>query len=328
MDTIAQARRVLQIEGEAILALQDQLNSDFEKAVSVINQCHGKVIVTAVGKSGHIGSKIAATLASTGTPAFFVHPTEAYHGDLGMISDKDIVLAISNSGSSIEILNIVPMIKKIGATIISITSNPESLLAQHSEISLIVKVDKEADSFNLAPTASTTATLAFGDALAVTLLKMKKFQKEDFAFLHPGGFLGSALLRVKEIMHKGGANPVIEKNVPLKQAIIESSESNLGAITIVDENMKVAGILTDGDIRRVLKNFDGDRLLSTLSEPVENIMVKKPYCVNENEFCQKVVMLMEKKSTYVLPVVDDSNIAVGMIRMHDLVQRGFSLKVD
>lgn len=328
MDIIKEAKEVLQIEADAILSLKSQINENFEKAVKRIFDCKGKVIVTAVGKSGHIGRKIAATLASTGTSAFFVHPTEAYHGDLGMITDNDVVLAISNSGSSIEIVNIIPVIKKIGAGIISITSNMDSVLAKHSEISLLVKVDKEADGLNIAPTASTTAVLAFGDALAVALLKLRDFNHENFALYHPGGFLGRMLLKVKDIMIIGEQNSVINRNVSLKEAIIKSSENNLGAITIVDEEGKVVGIVTDGDVRRLLKQYEADELASVLSQSVSNYMIKNPLSIREDEFCQQAVALMEEKNTYVLPVTGIDNKAVGMIRMHDLVKQGFTLNID
>ncbi len=325
-DIIEVAKKSLSIEAEAISDLIKRLDEGFVKAVEKINSCTGKVIITAVGKSGHIGRKIAATFASIGTPAFFVHPTEAYHGDLGMIKRDDIVIAISNSGESNEVINIIPVIKKIGVSVILLTSNLRSSLAKMSDIVINVSVDKEADMLNIAPTASTTATLALGDAMAVALQKLKGFKEKDFMLLHPGGELGRSLLRSKEIMIKGKTLAKVLKNCTLKEAIIESSKKNLGIICVVDKQNKLCGILTDGDIRRIFLKYDGQKLVSALKGKVENYMIKKPLMIYPSTLCKEAIEIMEEKSTYVLPVVDTKNNLVGVLRMHELVSYGFAIK--
>jgi len=328
LDILEIAKNSLIIEADAINDLIKRLDSGFIKAVEKINSCTGKVIVTAVGKSGHIGRKIAATFASIGTPAFFVHPTEAYHGDLGMIKANDIVLAISNSGESDEIINIVPVIKKIGAQIILLTSSLRSSLAKMSDIVINVSVDKEADILNLAPTASTTATLALGDAMAVALQKLKGFKEKDFALLHPGGALGRSFLRANSIMLKGKALGKVHKNCTLKEAIIESSKKNLGILCIVDNVGKLCGILTDGDIRRIFLKYDGEELVFALTDKVENYIIKNPLIIYPNTLCSDAIKIMEEKSTYVMPVVNKTKKLMGVLRMHELVSYGFAIKAN
>ena len=320
---ISWAKEVLKTEAEAILKVMDQLDEEFIKAIECILKCEGKVIITAIGKSGHIGRKIAATMASTGTPAFFVHPSEAYHGDLGMISKKDVVIAISYRGASAEVLNIIPVIKRIGVPIIAIVGIKNSPLAKASDIVIQVKVEKEADFLNLAPTSSTTATLALGDALAVVLLKLKNFTSKDFAFFHPGGSLGRDFLTVGEIMRK--KLPVVLYSDDFDKALKESSEKNLGAVCIINDENKLLGIITDGDIRRIFQKFKNKTIKEIFSMPVEKVMTKGPITITPDSLAKEAVKLMEKKSTYVLPVVDNNNVLVGLIRMHDLVQRGFTL---
>lgn len=323
---IAWAQKVLEDEARAILNAKKQLNDSFNTAIQKILDCKGKVIITAIGKSGHIGRKMAATMSSTGTPAFFVHPSEAYHGDLGMISRQDIVIAISYSGNSSEILNIIPVIKKIGVPIIGITGDPFSPLGKVCDVVIKVTVDKEADFLNLAPTASTTTTLALGDALAVVLLKLKKFTSSDFAFYHPGGSLGRSFLTVGELMIL--PPPIVHQKDSFQDALTESSRKNLGAVCIVDKGNELVGIITDGDIRRIFQKYEDSTIKEIYALPVKKVMTPGPQSVTPDILAQKVVRIMEQKSTYVLPVVDNNNIMLGLIRMHDLVQEGFSLSEE
>ncbi len=320
------ARQVLDNEAQAIQNAKKQLNNSFNDAIEKILDCRGKVIITAIGKSGHIGRKMAATMASTGTPAFFVHPSEAYHGDLGMISSQDIVIAISYSGNSSEILNIMPVIKKLGVSVIGITGNEHSPLGKVCDVVINVTVAKEADFLNLAPTASTTATLALGDALAVVLLKLKGFTSSDFAFYHPGGSLGRSFLSVGELMTE--TPPRVSREDTFQAAMMESSRKNLGAVCIVDEKDKLVGIITDGDIRRIFQKYVHRKIKEIFSLPVKEVMTPGPHSVTPDVLAKKVFQIMEQKSTYVLPVVDYSNVLYGLIRMHDLVQAGFTSLED
>jgi arabinose-5-phosphate isomerase len=328
MNIIELAEQVLKIESEAILDLLPRINAQFESAVNIILECRGRIIVTAIGKSGHIGRKIAATLASTGTPAVYMHPAEGYHGDLGMITANDIVLAISNSGESDEIINILPVIKKIGVPIIAMTGDSESALAKNSIAVLDISVKKEADPFNLVPTASTTATLALGDALAVVLLHKKEFNAQDFALLHPGGSIGRELLEVKELMHIEEANAIIDFRQTVRDALAEITEKKLGAVCVINGEGKLIGIITDGDVRRLFQRADefGGRVLSL---PIVQVMQRNPITVNPDTRCIDAVKLMENnpqgKRIMVLPVVDENQQPVGMIHIHDLVLRGYSV---
>lgn len=327
---IESALRVLDIEAKAIVNLKKSINKEFVLAVNEIIKVKGRLIVIAVGKSGHIGRKIAATLSSTGTPSIFVHPTEALHGDLGMITKNDIVLAISNSGESDELSTLLTVVKKSKIRIIGLTGNQKSTLAKLSDILLLAKVEKEADPNNLAPTSSTTATLALGDALAVSLLEKRSFTALDFAKLHPGGNIGRSLLQVKDIMHMGNDNPVVDKNTTLKDALITITLKGLGVVSIVDSNMKLQGILTDGDIRRLLLN--NRELNSLFNMKVGDIMSGDPLTIFSDTLCVDAVHLMEdnrkKRFVSVLPVIDRKGKPVGMIHMHDLIRRGFSFTND
>ena len=327
---IESALRVLDIEAKAIVNLKKSINKEFVLAVNEIIKVKGRLIVIAVGKSGHIGRKIAATLSSTGTPSIFVHPTEALHGDLGMITKNDIVLAISNSGESDELSTLLTVVKKSKIRIIGLTGNQKSTLAKLSDILLLAKVEKEADPNNLAPTSSTTATLALGDALAVSLLEKRSFTALDFAKLHPGGNIGRSLLQVKDIMHMGNDNPVVDKNTTLKDALITITLKGLGVVSIVDSNMKLQGILTDGDIRRLLLN--SRELNSLFNMKVGDIMSGDPLTIFSDTLCVDAVHLMEdnrkKRFVSVLPVIDRKGKPVGMIHMHDLIRRGFSFAND
>jgi arabinose-5-phosphate isomerase len=309
------ARNVLRIEAKEIEALADRLDESFETAVQLILECKGRVVVSGMGKSGHIGGKIAATMASTGTPAFFMHPAEASHGDLGMITNGDVVIALSNSGESEEILNIIPTIKRLGAKIISITGKATSTLAKESHIHLSAEVSQEACPLGLAPTASTTAALALGDALAVCVLDYRDFSAEDFAKSHPGGSLGRRLFtRVKDIMRTGDAVPFVLDTAPLSEALVEMSEKSLGLTAIVDKQHRLIGIFTDGDLRRTLAN---DNLIT--STKVADVMHLNPNTIQAEKLAAEAVELMEQKKINGLLVTDEKGKLVGAFNMHDLL---------
>ncbi|EAX47323.1 KpsF/GutQ family protein [Thermosinus carboxydivorans Nor1] len=318
---IDQARQVLEAEAEAIRSLIPRINGEFTQAVNMILACKGRVIVTGMGKSGLIGKKIAATLASTGTPAFFLHPAEGVHGDLGMVTSEDIVLAISNSGETNEIISILPSIKRIGARIIAMTGRPASTLGKNSDLVLDVAVEKEACPLGLAPTASTTATLAMGDALAVALLSERKFTPEDFALFHPGGSLGrKLLLTVENVMHSGDDNPVVTPDKTVKEALFVITAKGLGATSVVDADGRLLGIITDGDIRRGLeKGHD------FLDKPVTALMTRTPRTITKDKLAAQALNMMEKnkpRPITVLPVVDEQYRAIGMIHLTDLLRQG------
>jgi arabinose-5-phosphate isomerase len=312
------ARQVLDIEADAVRHLGTRLDHHFVRALQLMLDCRGRVVVTGMGKSGHIGGKIAATLASTGTPAFFVHPGEASHGDLGMITPDDVVLALSNSGESNEIVSIVQLIKRRGAKLVAMTGNPQSTLAREANAHLDASVDKEACPLNLAPTASTTAALALGDALAVVLLDARGFSADDFARTHPGGSLGRRLLiHVRDIMHSGDALPVINVDVALKNALLEMTAKGLGMTAVVDSEGKVAGVFTDGDLRRALENA-----LDLHQSKVRDLMTKNPKTISKDELAVSAVEKMETLKINGLLVVDEHNRLVGALNMHDLLQAG------
>lgn len=318
---IERAKEVLAIEAAAVEALIPRIDDQFANAVEMILGCTGRVIVTGMGKSGHIGSKIAATLASTGTPAFFLHPAEAIHGDLGMVTSDDIVLALSHSGETNEVLSILPVLKRIGARIIALCGRDNSTLSQNADIFLDVGVEKEACPLGLAPTASTTATLAMGDALAVALLSARKFTPEEFALYHPGGALGrKLLLTVEQVMHANEGNPIIDVGKTVKEALFVITEKGLGATNVVDESGKLLGIITDGDIRRSLEK--GNDFLNKL---VEDIMTKTPRTITKDKLAAQALNIMEKnkpRPITVLPVVDEAYHAIGMIHLTDLLRQG------
>jgi len=312
------ARQVLDIEADALRALSSRIDANFADAVGLMLACTGRVVVTGMGKSGHVGGKIASTLASTGTPAFFVHPGEASHGDLGMIAHDDVVLALSNSGESSEIVCIVQLIKRRGAKLIAMTGNPNSTLAREADAHLDASVDKEACPLNLAPTASTTAALALGDALAVALLDARGFSADDFARTHPGGSLGRRLLiHVRDIMHSGDALPVIGIDVPLKNALLEMTAKGLGMTAVVDDKGKVAGVFTDGDLRRAL-----ERALDLHLSQVRDLMTKNPKTISQDALAVAAVEKMETLKINGLLVVDEHNRLVGALNMHDLLRAG------
>jgi arabinose-5-phosphate isomerase len=308
------ARRVLRIEAEAVLALIDRIDSDFLQALRLILNCRGRVVVSGMGKSGHVGRKIASTLASTGTPAYFVHPAEASHGDLGMITRDDVLIALSNSGESAELLMIVPIIKRQGAKLISLTGNAQSTLAIEADVHLDAAVKQEACPLNLAPTASTTAVLALGDALAVALLDSRGFGAEDFARSHPGGSLGRRLLtHVRDVMRVGRAVPEVVPATTLSDAILEMSRGGIGMTAVVSPEHRVIGIVTDGDLRRAFaRNLD----LRALT--VSDIMGREPRAIGPERLAVEAVEMMEQHRINQLPVVDEAGMLVGALNMHDL----------
>ena len=310
------ARQVLHIEAEAVLALADRIDGTFLLALSLILQCRGRVIVSGMGKSGHIGRKIASTLASTGTPAYFVHPAEASHGDLGMITRDDVLIALSNSGESAELLTIVPSIKRQGAKLISITGRPESTLAREADAHLDAGVAQEACPLNLAPTASTTAALAMGDALAVALLDARGFGAEDFARSHPGGSLGRRLLtHVRDVMRSGDAVPTVAPNASVAEAILEISRGGIGMTAVIAPDRHVLGIFTDGDLRRAFAKDLDLRLLT-----VADIMGHQPRAIGPDKLAVEAVEMMEQYKINQLPVIDEDGALIGALNMHDLFQ--------
>ena len=315
------AIETLQIEAEAISNLIPRIDDEFEAAVKAILQCHARVVVTGMGKSGHIGRKIAATLASTGTPAFFMHPAEAFHGDLGMVTENDIVIAISNSGESSEVVTILPIIKRIGATIIAMCGRRESSLGINCDFFVNIGVEREACPLGLAPTASTTATLAMGDAIAMALMEKRNFTSQDFAMFHPGGALGrKLLLTVADVMHVDDENPIINEGKTVKDALFVMTEKGLGAVSVLDSNNKIVGIITDGIIRRAISK---DK--SLLDESVENIMFDKPFTISPNKLAAEALSVMEKhkpRPITVLPVVDADQNVVGILHLTDLLRQG------
>jgi len=308
------ARQVLRIEADAVMALAERIDGAFVQALALILNCHGRVIVSGMGKSGHVGRKIASTLSSTGTPAYFVHPAEASHGDLGMITRDDVLIAISNSGESAELLMIVPIIKRLGAKLISMTGNTQSSLAVEADVHLDAAVALEACPLNLAPTASTTAVLALGDALAVALLDARGFGAEDFARSHPGGSLGRRLLtHVRDVMRAGSALPEVVPTTRVPDAILEMSRGGIGMTAVLTPERRVIGIVTDGDLRRAFaKGLDLRSLV------VADIMGQKPHVIGPDHLAVEAVQMMEQYKINQLPVVDESGILLGALNMHDL----------
>lgn len=312
------AQAVIQIEADAIVALSQQINHHFVTACQLMIRCKGRIIVIGMGKSGHIARKIAATLASTGTPAFFVHPAEASHGDLGMIIPQDVVLALSNSGETSEILTLLPLIKRLDVPLIAMSGHPYSTLANFASVHLNVAVKKEACPLGLAPTSSTTAMLVMGDALAVSLLESKGFTRDDFAFSHPGGSLGKRLLlRVTDLMHTGDKIPQINSNALMTDALTEMTVKKLGMTAVVNHDNQILGILTDGDVRRMLgKQLD----LKTTS--ITKVMTQNCIAIKANILAAEAMQIMEKKQINVLLVIDKNKRLIGALNMHDLIHSG------
>lgn len=315
------AKETLRIEAEAVEHLISHVDDEFQRAVQCILDCTARVVVTGMGKSGHIGQKIAATLASTGTPSFFMHPAEAFHGDLGMVTERDVVIAISNSGESSEVVNILPIIRRIGAPIIAMSGRRDSSLGKHSDYFIDISVEREACPLGLAPTASTTATLAMGDAIAMALMEAKNFTSQDFALFHPGGALGrKLLLTVENVMHTGEDNPIIEKGKTAKDALFVMTDKGLGAASVVDGEGKFIGLVTDGIIRRALGKTN-----DFLDEPVEHIMFEHPLIIAPGKLAAEALSVMEKhkpRPVTVLPVIDGDRNPVGIVHLTDLLRQG------
>ena len=317
-DFRSRAAEVLKIEAEAVAQLTQYLNDDFNLACQLIFASKGKTIVTGMGKSGHIGNKIAATLASTGTPAFFVHPGEASHGDLGMLAADDVVIAISNSGETAEVLTIIPVIKRLGLKLIAMTGNAGSTLAKLSDAHLCVKVEQEACPLGLAPTASTTATLAMGDALAVALLDARGFSADDFALSHPGGSLGrKLLLRLEDIMHSGDQVPVVSEQATIKDALLEISKKGLGMTAVVDADGVLAGIFTDGDLRRIL-----DQRFDIHTNLIAEVMTRHCITAKAQLLAAEALQIMQQRKINGMLIIDDAGKPVGAMNMHDLLRAG------
>ena len=317
---IETARKVLQIEADAVLTLQSRIDGAFTRAVELILACAGRVVVTGMGKSGLICQKIAATMASTGTPALFLHPAEGIHGDLGMMTRGDLVIAISNSGETEEICRILPVIKRMGLPLIAMSGNPQSTLAQAGDVPLDISVAEEACPLGLAPTASTTATLAMGDALAVVLLEERGFRAEDFALFHPGGALGKKLLlRVEDLMHSGDTVPLVHPETLLRDALFEITSKKLGVTGVVDQQSCLVGVFTDGDLRRVM-----EKGLDTLQQPIEEVMSRSPKRILRRNLAAKALQIMETHSITSLFVFDEetSQVPVGVVHLHDLLKAG------
>jgi arabinose-5-phosphate isomerase len=316
-DFCAHGRKVLDIEIAALQQISQYINGSFTQACELILSSQGKVIVMGMGKSGHIGNKIAATLASTGTPSFFVHPGEASHGDLGMVGKGDVVLAISNSGEAGEILSLLPVIKRLGIPLISVTGKPESSMAKFSQVHLQITVATEACPLNLAPTASTTATLAMGDALAIALMEARGFTANDFALSHPGGALGrKLLLRIADVMHTGDLLPIIDEAATIKDALLEVSRKGLGMTAVVNSEQQLTGIFTDGDLRRLL-----DKRVDIHNTAIGDVMGRNPSTIEANVLAAEGLKLMEDKKINGLLITEDG-LLVGALNMHDLLKAG------
>jgi arabinose-5-phosphate isomerase len=317
MSFLESAKRTIALESQAVAGLLAQLDAQFSNACQLCLECTGRVVVTGMGKSGHIGQKIAATLSSTGTPAFFMHPAEASHGDLGMLTQNDVVLALSNSGSSSEIMTLIPLMKRLGTPLICVTGDPNSVMAEAADVHLLVQVSEEACPLNLAPTASTTAALAMGDALAIALLEARGFSHQDFAFSHPGGALGRKLLmKVDDIMHSGDALPAVTEAASLSDALLEMTAKRLGFTTVLTEAGALVGVFSDGDLRRVLESGQ------PLNErTIAELMTRGGTTIPLGSLAAEAVRVMQEKRINAIVVIDQGE-PVGVLNMHDLLQAG------
>jgi len=315
---IETARRTIALEIEAVEQLKSRIDESFVRACELILACKGRVVVVGMGKSGHVGNKIAATLASTGTTAFFVHPAEASHGDMGMITRDDVVLALSNSGTTNEIVTLLPLIKRLGITLISMTGNPSSVLAQAAAVNLDASVAIEACPLNLAPTSSTTASLVLGDALAIALLEARGFTAEDFAFSHPGGALGRRLLlKVEHVMHSGSRLPQVARGTSLRDALLEMTQKGLGMTVVVEDDGRLAGVFTDGDLRRTL-----DKGIDVRQASIDQVMTVHGKTASAEMLAAEALKIMEDHKINSLVVVDAADKPVGALNMHDLLRAG------
>lgn len=309
------AERVLRLEAEGILGLAERLDARFLRALELLRDCRGRVVVTGIGKSGIVARKVAATLASTGTPALFLHPAEGVHGDIGMVTRGDVVLAISNSGETEELLTLLPAIKRLGVPLIVFTGNPGSSLARNADVVLDVSVREEACPMDLVPTSSTTAAQAMGDALAVALLELRGVTPEDFAVVHPGGSLGRRFLKVEELMHTGDAIPVVSEKTPMTEAVLEMTGKRLGATVVVDAAGRLTGIITDGDLRRALQR---DQQL--LRKRAGEVMTRAPKTIGRGELAAKALEVMEHYAITQLVIVDAQDGPAGIIHLHDILR--------
>jgi arabinose-5-phosphate isomerase len=315
---IDHAKRVLQLEAQAILDLMGRIDERFVEAVDILYDCRGRVVVTGMGKSGIIAKKIAATLASTGTPAFYLHPAEGIHGDLGMLCRGDAVIALSNSGETEELLKILPAIKRFGIPLICLTGNPKSSLARHSSVVIDVGIKEEACRIGSVPTASTTAALAMGDALSVALLEKRGFKEEDFASFHPGGVIGKRLLlRVEDIMHTGHEIPVVYEDTPMKEVIYEMTSKKLGMTTVQNRQGRLTGVFTDGDLRRLLQ-----KTTDIFHQTAADVMTRSPRIITRDALATQAVLVMERYSITALVVVDPTGKPEGIIHLHDILKMG------
>ena len=313
-----QGRRVLDIEAQAVKNLKRSVDDTFVEIVDAILDCTGRIVMTGMGKSGFIAEKLAATLSSTGTPSFFLHPAEAIHGDLGMVQEEDIVIAISNSGETDEVLNILPVVKRIGAQIIAITGSLDSTMAENADYVLDSGVEEEACPMDLAPTASTTAALALGDSLAMALVAVRDFEPEDFALYHPGGSLGKRLLlTVDDVMHVRERNPVVSQDTTLKETLFKMTSTRMGAASVVDEAGKLVGIIADGDIRRQL-----EKSADLLTRPVKELMTTDPVRITSDKLAAEALKIMQDREINDLPIVDKEDQPIGLINFQDLLKAG------
>jgi arabinose-5-phosphate isomerase len=320
LDTIGEAKRVLRVEAHSILDLAERIDENFLRAVEILYHCKGRVVLMGMGKSGLVARKIASTFASTGTPAFFIHPAEGMNGDFGMLTKEDVVIAISNSGEVRELLEVLPLIKRYGNRLITLTGNLRSTLAKGGDVTLNIHVKEEACPLGLAPTASTTAALALGDALAVTLMEKKGFKEKDFALLHPGGTLGKRLLlKVEDLMHVGEALPMVSEKTLMKDVIFEISSKRLGVTGVCNEEGHLVGVITDGDLRRALERFS-----NLLNQEASEVMTKNPKWIEKGALAAKAVQRMEEYSITSLFVFNDvgDRVPVGVIHLHDLLKAG------
>lgn len=318
-DILATAREILALEARTIQGLKRGLGGEFRRAVELMSKCRGRIVITGMGKPGFIGRKIAATLASTGSPSLFLHPAEAIHGDLGMVTASDVVLGISHSGETEEIVRLLPALKKVGVPLIAMTSGTRSTLARYADVVLNLGVTREACPLNLAPSASTTASLAMGDALALCLHKKKGFRQEDFALLHPGGSLGRQLLKVRDIMRKGTQHAVVRGETSLRRALLAITRARAGSCTIVDAKRRVTGIFTDGDLRRHLREDGKD----VLKEPVKKFATLRPLTIAQDRLAAEALNILKSKRIDEIPVVDAQKRVVGLLDVQDLLKAGF-----
>lgn len=320
MSVLERAKKVFDIEADAILKLKDRIDASFLRAVNIILACTGKVIVTGIGKSGLVSKKIASTFACSGTPAFFLHPSEGIHGDIGMISKEDVVLAVSNSGETEEVVKLLPIIKRMGLPLIVMTGNMNSILAKNGDVVLNVGVEQEACSLNLVPTASTATTMAMGDALAIAVLERRGFREEDFAMLHPGGALGKKLLlTVEDLMHVKDAIPIVKEDDSMKVILIEMTSKRLGVTAVCDENGALTGVITDGDLRRAL-----EKMPNIFSTKAHQIMTASPKTIEKTALAATALQVMEKHAITSLFVLSDpiSRRIIGVIHLHDILRAG------